>query len=465
MAHYLSQRIEDQIWIEPNDLPFLRTRVSEAQTQIESLEDRTDELNAQISELKRQKDAKLAEIASYRNVLSPIRRIPPEILCEIFELARQVNWDIVNSTYILCQVCVAWQKIAHAHPRLWSIICLSPTWQNINGEVPWVKKWISRSQSLPLDFHLDFTSIYSSAVTRILEYIVDCFHQIRLLDLRGPLSLFLPILTLPCSSLHLLEEVEVSLTRIASHQNKIEMFLGASKLRKVSVVEDRLDPGSAFQTLAIHVEQLTSLKIDAHDLSMQLKSLYADVLHRCKNLVNLETRCVGFGTQLSISLPALKSLHVSCHMAIGSVNILCCLTTPLLEHLIISQVDQNLDDVSTDVAGLKHRSMCSVLSLALVMESPSYAGTSDLIAILSLFPTIRSFQLHWATFDLSPLLQALTHRDDHFLLPKLTGLELNNPRAQSTDDGFSSALRSMILSRWWPVTNPGLESDRNGWLV
>ncbi|KAE9395236.1 hypothetical protein BT96DRAFT_789690, partial [Gymnopus androsaceus JB14] len=127
---------------------------------------------AQISSLMRQKDAKLVEIASLRNVLSPIRRLPPEILCEIFELARQVDWDIVRSTYILCQVCVAWQKIAYAHPRLWSALYLSLNEHPhmFKGEAVWVKRWISRSQSTPLDFHFDFTDSYPAvrtAITRI----------------------------------------------------------------------------------------------------------------------------------------------------------------------------------------------------------------------------------------------------------------------------------------------------------
>ncbi|KAE9408792.1 hypothetical protein BT96DRAFT_778437, partial [Gymnopus androsaceus JB14] len=76
-------------------------------------------------ELTRQRDAKLVDITACRNVLSPIRRVPQEILAEIFDLScRPIDeWhadhDIIRSTSILCRVCVAWRKAAHATPQLW----------------------------------------------------------------------------------------------------------------------------------------------------------------------------------------------------------------------------------------------------------------------------------------------------------------------------------------------------------
>ncbi|KAE9410204.1 hypothetical protein BT96DRAFT_789842, partial [Gymnopus androsaceus JB14] len=84
---------------------------------------------AQISELMRQKDAKLVEIASFQNMLSPVRRIPVEILSEIFELActpdnRYRHANRVLYMHNLSSVCAAWRKVAHATPRLWSKLCI-----------------------------------------------------------------------------------------------------------------------------------------------------------------------------------------------------------------------------------------------------------------------------------------------------------------------------------------------------
>ena len=72
MARYLSHtRIEGPAELEPCDISFLRVRIFDAETQIESIE-------AQISELMSQKHAKLVEIALLKNILSPVRRVPLE---------------------------------------------------------------------------------------------------------------------------------------------------------------------------------------------------------------------------------------------------------------------------------------------------------------------------------------------------------------------------------------------------
>ena len=81
MAQYLSQAcIEGLIWLEPHNISLLQTQLSEAKTD-------TEALKKQISELTRQRAAKLVEVASLRNILSPIHWIPVEVLSEILELS------------------------------------------------------------------------------------------------------------------------------------------------------------------------------------------------------------------------------------------------------------------------------------------------------------------------------------------------------------------------------------------
>ncbi|KAE9386015.1 hypothetical protein BT96DRAFT_802333, partial [Gymnopus androsaceus JB14] len=94
-------------------------RILGLEAQIENIED-------QISELRRQKDAKLVEIASVRNVLSPIRRVPLEILSEIFELSClpedgifKASHDGIFRTHTLTRVCAAWRAAAYSTPGIW----------------------------------------------------------------------------------------------------------------------------------------------------------------------------------------------------------------------------------------------------------------------------------------------------------------------------------------------------------
>ncbi|KAE9408715.1 hypothetical protein BT96DRAFT_1013332 [Gymnopus androsaceus JB14] len=85
LRHTTSQaRIEEQIWLESSDISFFLNGVSESKTQLEKTKGQIRAYEARISELKRQRDAELVDIASCRNILSPIRQVPLEILLEIF---------------------------------------------------------------------------------------------------------------------------------------------------------------------------------------------------------------------------------------------------------------------------------------------------------------------------------------------------------------------------------------------
>ncbi|KAE9404873.1 hypothetical protein BT96DRAFT_916547 [Gymnopus androsaceus JB14] len=275
MAQYLSQqRIERPIWLEPTDISFLRARLSDVEGQVENLE-------SQISELTRQKDAKLVEISSLKNVLSPIRRVPSEILSEFLELAclpeegkSMYEHSIVQYTSILCAVCVAWRKAAHLTPRLWSKLCISLEKDQtpVIPELGWVKEWINRSQGLPLDLYLNFdtqSGISPALSSKFMETILGFSHKLRFLNLEGHISFFLPLFSLPRSSLPQLEEVYLEISSFPRIQEEglahlqvpqqIETFLGAPKLQCVELIERDNNP--ILKQFALPAEQLTSLKL------------------------------------------------------------------------------------------------------------------------------------------------------------------------------------------------------------
>ncbi|KAE9405915.1 hypothetical protein BT96DRAFT_1015181 [Gymnopus androsaceus JB14] len=199
MAQYLQSRIQDPIWLEPHEISFLRTRISEEEALVQTFEIRMDEFRAQISELTLQKDAKLVEIASLRNVLAPVRRVPLEILTEIFELVSEYRlWSIVSHMFIISSVCVAWRKAAHAAPRLWSTLCIDMEAHILSSDYTWVNDWFTRSQIVPLNLHLDFCmDEYDESLIqrgkKFLEYILTQLgHKVRLLHVRGHPVIFSP---------------------------------------------------------------------------------------------------------------------------------------------------------------------------------------------------------------------------------------------------------------------------------
>ncbi|KAE9386774.1 hypothetical protein BT96DRAFT_1026096 [Gymnopus androsaceus JB14] len=385
--------------------------------------------------------------------------------------------NIIQYTSILCAVCVAWRKAAHLTPRLWSKLCLPlKDRKPVIPELEWVKEWINRSRGLPLDLYLNFktqSGISPAITSQFMETILGFSHKLRLLDLEGHISFFIPLFSLPRSSLPQLEEVylEISsffLSNIDEHlaylhvPRQIDTFLGAPKLRHVEFIEK--DDNPILKQFALPAEQLTSLKltstiIDPSDFD---PNAYIDILCRCKDLVHLrvdlgehfEPDPVLFRKHLSISLPSLKSLDISAHRISGNdVNLLNCLTTPHLEELTLRYDLQNLDALTS----FQHRSSPALSSLTLIRLWPSTGQTDEnlnqtLIALLSLFPAIRSFRMQDCVFDSDKLLQALASTEGRVLLPKLTNFEFRAPHDIDDIDDVDMLpyeLVPMILARSW----------------
>ncbi|KAE9408791.1 hypothetical protein BT96DRAFT_671877 [Gymnopus androsaceus JB14] len=457
MSQYLSQtRIEEPIWLEADDILFLRNRISEAETRLESLDGQID-----------QRDAKLVDIAACRNVLSPIRRVPSEILAEIFCLSYRPNgnwsayYDIIRSTSILCRACVAWRKAAHATPQLWSTLCLNAenNCKFLHRQFGWLEKWVDRCQGHSLDLYLALPAAKSRNGEQLLFHSILCFsHKIRLLDVIGPPSSYLPLIE--HSSFPLLEEVDFAIDDFPDADDtvellppqKIDALLGAPKLRCVAMREFT---GLSFLTvLMLPVEQLTSLKIIS---DFNSSNIYVNLLHRCGNLVNLE---LGYDSDFHpmdnasfpICLPSLKSL--SLHSSLLGWT-----TAPHLEELTLRYASHDFHSFSIEVAAFQRRSRTALSTLYLEYFDPQDEGlanfTEDLISMLSVFPTVSKFGMRYSSFDVNPLLRALTADENRqALLPKLEHLSLHMDGSEDYSSD-SSELKAFILSRWWPDDDVG----------
>ncbi|KAE9386716.1 hypothetical protein BT96DRAFT_512890 [Gymnopus androsaceus JB14] len=214
MAQYLSlRRIEGPISLTPAEIFFLRHQLSETEDQKAVLEKEiksfdSDDLEIQLLDI--QKNVKEKAITSLRNVLSPIRRIPPEILFKILQFSclpedgmYKADCEVTRRTFTISGVCVAWRKAAHANPLMWTEICID--FEEVKKDrlfMELMDQWMARSRGLPLDFYLD--DLEAWFVRRILNFRL----QMRSLYLKGQdFVSYFPFFHLPPSSLPLLEEV------------------------------------------------------------------------------------------------------------------------------------------------------------------------------------------------------------------------------------------------------------------
>ncbi|PPR02633.1 hypothetical protein CVT24_002118 [Panaeolus cyanescens] len=81
-------------------------------------------LSLVLARVKLQRDALAENMRSYSPILSPIRRIPPDVLGEIFYQCLSTHRNpIMHSSeapLLLTRVCRSWRSIAYSTPKLWS---------------------------------------------------------------------------------------------------------------------------------------------------------------------------------------------------------------------------------------------------------------------------------------------------------------------------------------------------------
>ncbi|KAE9403906.1 hypothetical protein BT96DRAFT_453515 [Gymnopus androsaceus JB14] len=410
------------------------------------------------------------DITACRNVLSPIRRVPLEILGDIFCLSCRPDYDwrashdIIHYTSILSSVCVAWRKAAHATPQLWSTLCINA--ENypkvLRRQSGWLKEWVDRCQGRSLDLYLAFPERKSQKGQELFHSILPFSRKIRLLDILGTPSSYLPLIE-HCS-FPLLEEVDFEVNGFSDAYDtvellppqKIDALLGAPKLRFVTMRE--FTDLSFLTVLMLPAQQLTSLKITS---DFNSSNIYVNLLHHCKNLVNLELRCHRpmDNANLPICLPLLKWVSLD-------GNLLEYLTAPCIEELTLwCDPDEYFHCCSRAVDAFQQRSRTTLSTLYFENfddddkfdddeeEEDKIANfNEDLIAILSVFPTVSMFGIKNGSFNVNPLLRALTVDESRqVLLPKLEHLSL---RIDACAD-YSSELKALILSRWWPDDDMG----------
>ncbi|KAF8827096.1 hypothetical protein HHX47_DHR5000653 [Lentinula edodes] len=506
MAQYLTNvPIQGQISLDPQSILFLCNQLAETKTEV-NLSDK--ELSkklrpayaAPFSKFEHQNDAKLVAIALLKNVLSPVRRVPPEILSEIFEWycfsekKDVTGWrhDIV-ACYVptLVRVCVAWRNTAHGTPRIWSKFCLDSIRHHRVFEHAshgcWIGGWLSRSRGVPLDISLNFRD-HSFSLEKILTF----HRKIRSLSIGGYLGTWEGLFRrhmqragsttlLPeLEHLFILDEMKRPEGRdtfyhsAGSPTETITIFCKASKLRTVKIKEPRYDY-SVLQHVQLPAAQLTSLDISVFRCDGGGRfdpKVYAEFLNQCSNLVNLQFHpSILFDPSLSLHFPALRKLVITCagyQENATKVDLLHCLTTPLLHDLTIQcgwPTVTHIRMIIENLLRLKARSEIVLSSLTLVNfwdgRCRTAQTTAMIVDLLAHFPTIQSFVILDLKADVSDLFQAMTFgAQDHLqLLPHLTDLQVKWDHQAYRQ--YPVALNVMIKSRCWAGSERDLTDDRH----
>ncbi|KAJ7138193.1 hypothetical protein C8R44DRAFT_695333, partial [Mycena epipterygia] len=140
-----------------SDSTIVQSVISKARAGLALIEQEISRLRDRMKYLEEER----ASLSGHIAILSPLRRIPPEVLGEIFSwtlpsadaLKQKKNFDIAESPWVLTRVSAQWRAVALSLPSLWSLVVVE--FPENPRPLPIVKAHIQRAQSLKIHFYGD----------------------------------------------------------------------------------------------------------------------------------------------------------------------------------------------------------------------------------------------------------------------------------------------------------------------
>jgi len=124
----------------------VRRLIQQSESNLKTIDAEIARLHSLIDAQYRLRELERHNLASLRAKIAPIRKLPVELLAEIFVLSLQTD----SSPFCVSHVSQHWRRVAHSIPRLWHQLSLKPPQALPDGYLDLTKAWIDRSSPLPL---------------------------------------------------------------------------------------------------------------------------------------------------------------------------------------------------------------------------------------------------------------------------------------------------------------------------
>ncbi|KAK7025073.1 hypothetical protein R3P38DRAFT_3396062 [Favolaschia claudopus] len=131
--------------------------------QLLSLDEKIAQLRKSIEKLEESRQTLSSYVAQHSALISPIRRIPEDILSEIFFASLPTHRNCVmnasEAPVLLGRICSSWRAVSLTTPRLWAKLhIVEPRHDAVNAKViqrlNTMKTWLGRSGQCPLSISL-----------------------------------------------------------------------------------------------------------------------------------------------------------------------------------------------------------------------------------------------------------------------------------------------------------------------
>ncbi|KAJ7590479.1 hypothetical protein C8J56DRAFT_826370 [Mycena floridula] len=444
-----------------------RELLTEGVQELRDFDERIAAMRRDLEVLVTQRASKRREVEGYRSVLHPIRRLPKEILCEIFlsfvneeieDSEENSSLDPSSMIWILPQVSADWRSIVLSFPRMWSTVRLTDEdfdMDRLPNTIRMLEAQLHRSGSYELSLtidspvslainssvdlsksHLLFENLFSTS-SRWKQLFI--FTTVKSLETFAPLRGSLPSMT----TLHLWVYGDEPLV------SEVSMFEFAPKLTKLFG-----DP-YMLQKLNLPFSQIVTYGQNRDDGFARddgfTCTAYAALLSRMTNLEEIRTACLvdseedlfrgldGNTVPTTVTFPSLSRVVLlraegeeGAEHNTDECSLVPRLTVPALKELEI-EIHQSMDQLRA----LLRRSQCSLMTLSLKAYAVPDEACIDLLKVI---PTLTSFTFESSEHLVTKFLETFSRSPS--VVPALRSLKLEN------SGGFASTqIKQLKASR------------------
>ncbi|KZP28564.1 hypothetical protein FIBSPDRAFT_244231 [Athelia psychrophila] len=355
-------------------------------------------------------------------LLSPIRRVPPEILMEIVLNflpygTHEDNLYARHDRMLPSHVCKEWRDLSLSTPKLWANISVDLDREDCSRKLECAKTWIARSRSCPLTITLACLGDYQAQWSQL--FVLFFPHSRRWREARIVSGIWTRIDLSPIK--HKLDALE-SLAVLLEWSEDTPFEL-APKLRRLSLSTRGFFRSGRLSSLPW--AQLTNVNI----LSWSAIQCLA-VMRNLSGVIQVVLKiCLPNGIAGLTVLPVLRIAQLEELTVIAEHDIISlheCLDLPLLARYTYSEGNRDAGWRLPSFMSLISRSSCRLafidISLAVAIEK------DDMALLLQVLPYLVHLNLSCkpiSGINSNNLLMLLTRSATSFLVPQLEHLVLD----------------------------------------
>jgi len=435
---------------EESEIIFIQSLLLKSDARLASLDDEISRLRDRLKQLDEERSSLTIYRARNRAILSPLRRMPPEVLGDIFSWTLppirdgdRARFDLDDSPWVLTHISTRWRAIALATPSLWSRIVIDyaeihkklydypQTRDSSSTYLSLVEAQIQRAQKLKIHFY-GSPQMDSRPQIHMFERLLQ--HSSRWEELSlGLTSQIVPLLTALRGRVSSLKRLWLQWEFESESAMSIDCFQTASCLVDVGVFNQH-----RFVPILFPVHQLTR-----YELTGPWRT-HESILKAASNLVEARID-VSFhpepwsDPEQRIDLLRLRRLYVS------ASAILSALRAPALEELAVCLRSNEGLNPLTILHGFVHRSSCSLRRICLdIRGSPLAYTTTEMLESFSSITELIIMDYDVGA-EVNTLISALTTNGSTVVAPQLRSLFFGCAHGNYID---YAVYLEMLKSRW-----------------